>query len=494
MLGLLTAVPVSSRNTTLAADGAPPASGDQRIKVGGPSTVAGKDVLSYAVIRSLADGARTSFPADPQSDTCGAGVPGGMGSGNLFQPIRCTWEPAEQQPQPAPTPAETPSTTSQAPPVTPPAPQQPAADAGFRYHPPGDLATRDTKRGRGEDRRVYLPNIIFPLRLETGQQAHMNSQIWGYGGGGYNGVGEAGGSECDTRNYNPMEQRDNFCEVRGWNMPLCPSGDGHQGQDIRPPSCKDNTWPAVAVVDGIITFVSSNTTVKLKGGDGTVYEYLHMHPASITVKEGQSVKQGDVLGRVSKYMNGKRDTTYHLHFNARQKIKVGTKVLEVYVPPYPSLIAAYRQAKGLGPSIDTDGNLIVDARYEIGAVAQAPTPPAPTPEPAPTPAPSPSPESTPAPTPAPSPAPTPEPPQPTPTPAPAPIPTPAPAPEPTPAPVPAPAPTPLPTPTPEPVPTPQPAPVPQPTPAPTPQPEPAKSWWQRSTDTVLEYWNRLWKK
>jgi murein DD-endopeptidase MepM/ murein hydrolase activator NlpD len=315
----------------------------------------------------------------------------------------------------------------------------------------------------------------------------MNSQIWGYGGGGYNGVGEAGGTECDPRNYDPMQQRDNFCEVRGWSMPLCPSGEGHQGQDIRPPSCKDNSWDVVAVVDGIITLVTSNTTVKLKGNDGTVYEYLHMHPDSIKVKEGSKVKQGDVVGRVSKYMNGTRSTTYHLHFNVRQRIQVGNKVLEVYVPPYASLIAAYRRGKGLDAGVDAAGELMPDPMLEIGAVAQAPPQP-PTPS-EPQPAPS-APPSDPAPTP---PAPTPTPSEPTPPPTP---PTPAPSPAPEPPAPPAPAPSPAPTPAPEP---PAPSAPQAPTPAPPPSAPPAapteqpKSWWQRGVDKATELWNRWWK-
>ncbi|HXE68128.1 MAG TPA: M23 family metallopeptidase [Hyphomicrobiaceae bacterium] len=386
-------------------------------------------------------------------------------------------------------------------------PPQPAADPGFRYHPPGLLAVRDAgaKRGRMDDRKVYVPNIIFPIRLEAGRFASMNSQIWGYGGGGYNGVGEAGGTECDPRNYDPMQQRDNFCEVRGWSMPLCPSGEGHQGQDIRPPSCKDNSWDVVAVVDGIITLVTSNTTVKLKGNDGTVYEYLHMHPNSIKVKEGGKVKQGDVVGRVSKYMNGTRSTTYHLHFNVRQRIQVGNKVLEVYIPPYASLIAAYRRSKGLDAGIDAAGELVPDPMLEIGAVAQAPPQPPSEPQPAPS-----APPSDPAPTP-PAPAPVPIPSEPTPpTPAPEPPapspPSPAPSPAPEPPVPPAPAPSPAPTP-PQPAPTPAPEPpapsAPQaPTPAPpasTPPAPPAapteqpKSWWQRGVDKATELWNRWWK-
>jgi hypothetical protein len=252
---------------------------------------------------------------------------------------------------------------------------QPAVDLGFAYYPPGDLDPHDANRGRKGDRKVYLPNIIFPLRLAPDQHPHMNSQIWGHGGSGWDGKGEAGGSECDPVNYDPMFQRDTYCEIRTWAMPMCPGGTGHQGQDIRPPTCKDNSWEVVAVVDGIITQVTSNTTVRLKGADGTDYWYLHMHPQSISVKIGQSVKQGDVLGHVSKYMDGDPNgTTMHLHFQVRQTIRVDGKIMSVYVPGYTSLIAAYRKAKGLDPGIDPDGNLIVDARFEIGAPNAAPTP------------------------------------------------------------------------------------------------------------------------
>jgi hypothetical protein len=242
-----------------------------------------------------------------------------------------------------------------------------------------------------------------------------------------------------------------------------------------------------------------------------------MHPNSIKVKEGSKVKQGDVVGRVSKYMNGTRSTTYHLHFNVRQRIEVGSKVLEVYVPPYASLVAAYRRSKGLDAGIDATGELVADPMLEIGVVAQAPpapsdpqpapasppsepTPPAPTPsEPAPPPPPAPTP-STPAEPPAP-PQSAPSPPQPAPTPAPEPpapaTPSPPPAPEPPAPPAPAPSPPPpAPSPAPEPSapPTPTPAPPastpPAPPTAPTEQPT---SWWQRGVDKAMELWKRWWK-
>jgi murein DD-endopeptidase MepM/ murein hydrolase activator NlpD len=248
---------------------------------------------------------------------------------------------------------------------------------GFAYYPPGALDPQNPSKGRADDRLVYAPNIIFPLLIATGQQAPMNSQIWGHGGSGWDGKGEAGGSECDPINYDAMHQRDTYCEVRNSSMPMCPGGSGHQGQDIRPPTCKDNTWEAVAVVDGIITAVTANTTVRLHGSDGSDYFYLHLHPQSIAVKPGQAVKQGDALGRVSKYLGGDPNgTTLHLHFQVRQTIRVDGQILSVYVPVYTSLIAAYRKAKGLDPGIGPDGNLVVDAQLEIGsstASTQQPT-------------------------------------------------------------------------------------------------------------------------
>ncbi len=254
----------------------------------------------------------------------------------------------------------------------------------FAYYPPGKLHAKDHRKGRIEDRHVYAPGIIFPLALPKGMHPHLNSQIYGYGGGGWGGKGAAGGSECDARNYDPFRQRDNYCEVRGWKLPLCPSGTGHQGLDIRPPSCSDSKWPAVAVADGTITRVTSNTTVVLKASkDGTSYYYLHMNPGTIRVKSGQKVRQGDVLGKVSKYMGGRRLTTTHLHFMAKQNISHRSRIISTYVPIYTSLIAALRKAKGLGPSIDANGALIVDANHEIGATVPVPPEDPPTDKPDP---------------------------------------------------------------------------------------------------------------
>lgn len=294
----------------------------------------------------------------------------------------CKFTPNSLRPLPLSTAPETPAPpTETSEPATGPSqpgtPAEPPPKPTFAYYPPGVLHNNDPREGRVADRRVYLPDIIFPLKLGPGLHPHMNSQIYGYGGGGYGGKGEAGGSECDPRNYDPFTQRDDYCEIRGWNMPMCPSGTGHQGQDIRPPTCTDSKWEAVAVVDGTITGVTSNTTVKLKGGDGTDYWYLHMNPRTITVKAGDKVKQGAVLGKVSNFMNGKRATTKHLHFQVRQTLQVDGRTISTWIPLYASLVNAYRKSKGVGAAITPDGRLAVDPRYEIGVEGVDQPPPSP---------------------------------------------------------------------------------------------------------------------
>jgi murein DD-endopeptidase MepM/ murein hydrolase activator NlpD len=320
---------------------------------------------------AIANVGMRSTPLDQQRLT----VPscGPDGSGSRATKIKCTFlNPRGKGEAPDKTPDA--QSAGGGGPGPAPQPETMTKSPGFAYFPPGELAPQDKGRGRAGDRKVYLPDIVYPLKLSpvatatlAGGHAHMNSQIWGYGGGGWNGKGAAGGSECDGRNYNPMMQRDDYCEVRGWDMPMCPAGQGHQGQDIRPPSCQDDKWEVVAVVDGIITQVTSNTTVRLKGADGTEYYYLHMHPDSIGLNEGDKVKQGQVLGRVSNFMNGGRQTTHHLHFQVRQAVKVNGEVQRVYVPVFASLIAAYRRSKGLDAGIGPDGNLIIDPALEIGA-------------------------------------------------------------------------------------------------------------------------------
>ena len=207
----------------------------------------------------------------------------------------------------------------------------PLASAQFTYRPPGELVS-GSGRGRSDD-RVYAPGIRFPIRDAP---AFLNSQVWGRGGsmGG-------GGSQCDEPNFS-YPWRDNYCESRSWDMPLCPAGEGHQGQDIRASSCRAEVHPAVAAADGMITNIGSYS-VYLTAADGTRFDYLHM--GRVAVRVGARVSRGDVLGYVSNEFGG-TPTTVHLHFNIRQSV---SGLGSVYVPTYMSLVRSYEEL--IGPSV-----------------------------------------------------------------------------------------------------------------------------------------------
>lgn len=201
----------------------------------------------------------------------------------------------------------------------------PAAQAQFTYRPAGELVTGS---GRGRpDMTSYAPGMRFPI--ETGP-AYANSQVWGVGGS----QGPSG-SQCDARNRS-YPWHDNYCESRDWDMPMCPSGTGHQGQDIRAANCMDNVHWVVAAATGRITNVGSYS-VYLTTDDGVRFDYLHMR--SVQVAVGDRVVRGDRIGRVSNNFGGTA-TTIHLHFNiARAVSGFGS----VYAPTYGALIEAYQR-------------------------------------------------------------------------------------------------------------------------------------------------------
>jgi MYXO-CTERM domain-containing protein len=208
------------------------------------------------------------------------------------------------------------------------------AAAQFSYRPAGELVS-GSGEGR-EDDEVYAPGIRFPIESAP---AYANSQVWGRGGS--NG---GGGSQCDAVNFS-YPWRDNYCEARSWDMPLCPSGTGHQGQDIRAATCQSSTHWAVAADDGVITSIGSYS-VYLTAPDGTRYDYLHMSDVQVAV--GDEVERGDRLGKVSNRF-GDSSTTVHLHFNVRKNVEgVGM----VFVPPYTSLVRAYEELIGVAPAFD----------------------------------------------------------------------------------------------------------------------------------------------
>jgi len=198
---------------------------------------------------------------------------------------------------------------------------------GFTFRPAGELVSGS---GQGRvDNKVYLPNMRFPLESPA---AYANSQVWGTGGSQ-----GPGGSQCAPVNYS-YPWHDNFCESRTHEMPLCPSGTGHQGQDIRPSTCeRDKHW-VVAAVSGTVTHIGSYSVyVTMNDGSATRTDYLHMSSVAVTLN--QNVTAGQKLGKVADVFGGE-STTFHLHFNIRQKD--GTFGF-VFVPPYMSLVEAYKK-------------------------------------------------------------------------------------------------------------------------------------------------------
>lgn len=231
-----------------------------------------------------------------------------------------------------------------------------ASAAPWGYHDPGDL---EPNSGQGRvDWMVYAPGMRYPM---GNGPSFANSQVYRPGGsqGG-------GGTQCDAVNYD-YPWRDNYCEIRSWDMPLCPAGTGHQGQDIRPATCEKSVHPNVATVDGTITNIGSYS-VYLTDPQGRRYDYLHGDTNMVSV--GQDVSRGDPINLVSNAFGG-TSTTIHLHFNLKQDV-AGYGF--VYVPPYMSLIQAYEDLMDLG-NAPPDGTAAVDACEAITGWAQDPDTP-----------------------------------------------------------------------------------------------------------------------
>jgi murein DD-endopeptidase MepM/ murein hydrolase activator NlpD len=188
------------------------------------------------------------------------------------------------------------------------------------------------------DERVYAPGMRFPLETAP---AYPNSQVY-MAGGSHGG----GGGQCDAGNYS-YPWWDNYCEPRRWDVPMCPGGTGHQGQDIRPSTCADKQHWAVAAEDGVITHIGSYS-VYVTTDSGRRHRYLHMAPETVPVRQGQRVRRGDRVGKVSNAYfdsNGNRvGTTIHLHYDLYMPVAQFGR--SVYVSPYMSLVRSYEELLG----------------------------------------------------------------------------------------------------------------------------------------------------
>jgi MYXO-CTERM domain-containing protein len=227
----------------------------------------------------------------------------------------------------------------------------------FTYNPPGVLVA-GSGEGRVDD-KAYAPGMRFPIESAP---AFANSQVWGVGGS----QGPAGG-QCDAPNFS-YPWSDNYCETRSWDMPLCPSGTGHQGQDIRGATCDKLMHWVVASEAGTVTNVGTYS-VYITAADGTRYDYLHM--GNVQVAVGESVAKGERIGQVSNEFGG-TPTTVHLHFNLRQNV---TNLGNVYVPTYMSLVTSYQEL--LGPMGEPPAGTLDEVGCDVGmrGWAFAPTTP-----------------------------------------------------------------------------------------------------------------------
>jgi hypothetical protein len=184
--------------------------------------------------------------------------------------------------------------------------------------------------------------------------------------------------------------RDNFCEHRFFYVGQCPGGLGHQGQDIRPSSCKQRVPGAnrcepyqhavVAVRDGAVLRAPGQHALHVAvnaPSERIRFRYLHMQPKQFEADgmvSGRFVREGEVIGKVGNFFKRERATTYHLHFDAQVPTKYGW----VFVNPYMTLVAAYeRLIKGRGQEVKEEGadDLTASVPAQAPSVLAAPATP-----------------------------------------------------------------------------------------------------------------------
>jgi hypothetical protein len=281
-------------------------------------------------------------------------------------------------------------------------PENPSRD--FTFHSPGDIIQGSGFKGKGgrADFTVYS-KMRFPL-LDA--PAYANSQSFMNLGDcdstGRVHVGMVGRiptyrcriggptlfkDESAAGNY-AYPWRDNFCEHRYFDVGQCPGGFGHQGQDMRPSSCKQRfegggcapyQHDVVAVREGMVLRSSGQMPVYLfvnAPNEHIRFRYLHMFPKQLDeegVYSGRILKESEEFGKVGNFFRRERATTYHLHFD----MQVPTKYGWVFVNPYTTLVAAYeRLIGGRGTEIKEEPQIAVGAA-PTGTVPPGSDPPLP---------------------------------------------------------------------------------------------------------------------
>ena len=248
-----------------------------------------------------------------------------------------------------------------------------AASPDFTYRRSGEIIANTGYKGQPghRDDTVYA-QIRFPL---ADAPAYANSQSFLNWGDCYH-TGRIGwrpvkGDEYRCkRNDKPLvfdesanenysyPWQDNFCETRDFEVGQCANGYGHQGQDIRPPSClmkndgADRCLPgkfaAVAVRDGVIVRAAKQQAVHLvvnNRNEHIRFRYMHMNPARLDeerVLHGRRLTEGEPIGMIANFQDYPGGTTAHLHFD----VQVFTREGWLWVNPYVTLISAYERLIG----------------------------------------------------------------------------------------------------------------------------------------------------
>ncbi len=267
--------------------------------------------------------------------------------------------------------------------------ERPSALSGaFHYHPVGKLIPGTGMRtpAGNADGTVYA-RIRFPAAEAP---AYVNTQAFRRRGGLAIAWAAAPASEDEGRPDNkPYVWRDNFCERRDFSVGQCPSGRGHQGQDIlgvtcepgpRKRDCSANRDTVVAAREGMILRESWNDSFFLvtnAQGERLRFRHLHMHPRGLDedgIFSGRTVKEGERLGTIGNYNRRPGLTTTHLHF----EIQVPTRDGYVRINPYATLIASYEHLIGARgnevkdiPPADNSGAADMGASTGEAAVAVA---------------------------------------------------------------------------------------------------------------------------
>jgi hypothetical protein len=239
-----------------------------------------------------------------------------------------------------------------------------ARSEAFRYHPAGKLVPGTGMRAPAgnSDPTVYA-RIRFP---SAAAPAYVNTQKFRRRGGLVIAWAPAANEDESERDASPQARqpeasqyvwRDNFCERRDFAVGQCPSGRGHQGQDIlgvtcepgpRKRDCRANRDAVVAAREGMILRESWNDSFFLSvnaQGERLRFRHLHMHPRRLDedgIFSGRMVTEGQQLGTIGNYNRRPGMTTTHLHF----ELQVPTRDGYVRVNPYMTLVASYEHLIG----------------------------------------------------------------------------------------------------------------------------------------------------